>query len=136
MKINLNEMIDVFKVQCRCERLKRGGGTEIIYEDEILIINNFEENSCQILPKGFVQELILLVDMRIRKEHKMQNKLTLIGYAYCLSALLGDPKSYYYEFMLRYYACIDKFITGRYQDVSISISVNANKYFKNITSKL
>lgn len=101
-----------------------------------LIINNFEENSCQILPKGFVQELILLVDMRIRKEHKMQNKLTLIGYAYCLSALLGDPKSYYYEFMLRYYACIDKFITGRYQDVSISISVNANKYFKNITSKL
>lgn len=42
MKINLNEMIDVFKVHCRCERLKRGGGIEIIYEDEILIINNFE----------------------------------------------------------------------------------------------
>lgn len=42
MKINLNEMIDVFKVQCCCERLKRGGGTEIIYEDEVLIINNFE----------------------------------------------------------------------------------------------
>lgn len=42
MKVNLNEMIDVFKVQCRCERLKRGGGTEIVYEDKVRIINNFE----------------------------------------------------------------------------------------------
>lgn len=41
MKVNLNEMIDVFKVQCRCERLKRGGNKEIVYEDEIIIINNF-----------------------------------------------------------------------------------------------
>ena len=101
-----------------------------------LILNSIEENSCKILPKGFVQELILLIDMRIRKEYKMQNKLTLIGYAYCLSALLGDPKSYYFEFMLRYYACIDKFITGRYKDISIAIPVNVNKYFKNITGKL
>lgn len=42
MKVNLNKMIDVFKVHCRCERLKRGGGSEIVYEDEILIINNFD----------------------------------------------------------------------------------------------
>ena len=101
-----------------------------------LVINKTEDNVLKILPKGFIQELILLVAMRIRKEHNMQHKLTFIGYAYCLSALLGDPKSYYYEFLLRYYACIDKFITGRYQDVSIPVSVNANKYFQNISSKL
>lgn len=101
-----------------------------------LVINKTEDNALKILPKGFIQEFILLVDMRIRKEYNMQNKLTLIGYAYCLSALLGDPKSYYYEFLLRYYACIDKFITGRYQDISIPVPVNANKYFQSISSKL
>ena len=101
-----------------------------------LIINKNEDNSSKNLPKGFIQELILLVDMRIRKECSIQNKLTLIGYAYCLSALLGDPKSYYYDFILRYYACIDKFITGRYKDISIPVSVNTDKYFKNISSKL
>ena len=42
MKINLNEMIDVFKVQCRCVYQKRGGKEEIVYEDEIVIIDNFE----------------------------------------------------------------------------------------------
>lgn len=101
-----------------------------------LVINKTEDSALKILPKGFIQEFILLVDMRIRKEYNMQNKLTLIGYAYCLSALLGDPKSYYYEFMLRYYACIDKFITGRYQNISIPVPVNANKYFQSISSKL
>lgn len=101
-----------------------------------LVINKTEDNSSNILPKGFVQELILLVDMRIRKESSIKNKLTLIGYAYCLSALLGDPKSYYYDFIIRYYASIDKFITGRYKDVAIPVSINTDKYFKNITSKL
>ena len=42
MKINLNKMIDVFKVQCRCVYQKKGGKEEIVYEDEIFIINNFE----------------------------------------------------------------------------------------------
>ena len=42
MKKDLNKMIDVFRVQCRCERLKRGGGSEIIYEDDIIVIDNFE----------------------------------------------------------------------------------------------
>ena len=101
-----------------------------------LVINKTDDNISNILPKGFVQEFILLVDMRIRKESSIKNKLTLIGYAYCLSALLGDPKSYYYDFILRYYASIDKFITGRYKDVAIPVSINTDKYFKNITSKL
>lgn len=42
MKVNLNKMIDVFKVQCRCERIKRRGDNEIVYENEIIIIDNFD----------------------------------------------------------------------------------------------
>ena len=42
MKTNLNRIIDVFKVQCRCVYQKRGKKEEIVYEDEIVIIDNFE----------------------------------------------------------------------------------------------
>ena len=101
-----------------------------------LVINKKEHNDNNLLPKGFIQELILLVDMRIRKEDNMKEKLTLIGYAFCLSVLVGDPKSYYYDFMLRYYACINKFLTGNYQDVSITFSKDIGKYFKSLSSKL
>jgi hypothetical protein len=41
MKKDLSKMIDVFKVQCRCVYQKRGGKEEIVYEDEIVIIDNF-----------------------------------------------------------------------------------------------
>lgn len=41
MKINLNEIVDVFKVQCECN-YQRGKKTEIVYQDEVIIINNFE----------------------------------------------------------------------------------------------
>lgn len=42
MKKDLNKMIDVFKVQCRCVYQKRGGKEEIVYEDEIVIVDNFD----------------------------------------------------------------------------------------------
>lgn len=38
---NINEIIDVFRVECRC--VYNGGSKEhIVYEDNIIIINNFE----------------------------------------------------------------------------------------------
>ena len=42
MKKDLNKIIDVFKVQCRCVYQKRGGKEEIVYEDEIIIVDNFD----------------------------------------------------------------------------------------------
>ena len=45
MKTNLNEMIDVFKVQCECI-YQRGKKTEIVHQDEVIIINNFETALC------------------------------------------------------------------------------------------
>lgn len=72
------------------------------------------------LPKSVLQELILLIDMSIRRENRPKQKLTLIGYAYCLSALTADSKSYYYDFLLRFYAAIDKFVTNNHQDVEIN----------------
>lgn len=101
-----------------------------------LVINKKVHNDKDLLPKDFIQELILLVDMRIRKEDNMKDKLTLTGYAFCLSALVGDPKSYYYDFMLRYYACINKFLTGNYQELSIPFSKDIDKYFKSLSGKL
>lgn len=100
-----------------------------------IIINKTEESNNQELPNGFVQELILLLDMYIRMGNDMQNKLTMTGYAYCLSSLLGDPKSYYYEFMLRYFAIIERFMSGNYQDLSISKPNLNDKYFKNLSGK-
>ena len=38
---NINEMIDVFKVECRCICLGRSK-EEIVYEDSVLIIDNME----------------------------------------------------------------------------------------------
>lgn len=101
-----------------------------------IVLNKSTNTINNQLPKGFIQELILLVDMRIRKETDTQSKLTLIGYAYCLSALVGDPKSYYYDFMLRYFACIEKFVTGSYPEISIPLSSNIGKYFKGLSSKI
>lgn len=101
-----------------------------------IVLNKSANTTDKQLPKGFIQELILLVDMRIRKETDTQSKLTLIGYAYCLSALVGDPKSYYYDFLLRYFACIEKFVTESYQEISIPISSNIEKYFKGLSSKI
>ena len=87
------------------------------------------------LSKSFVQELILLIDMRIRRESNNTDKLTLIGYAYCLSALASDPKSYYYDFLLRYYAAIDKFITNEHIDVDIQFHDTIDSHFTNIVNK-
>lgn len=87
------------------------------------------------LTKSFIQELILLIDMRIRKESNSMHRLTLIGYAHCLSALASDPKSYYYDFLLRYYAAIDKFITNEHQDVEITFHDTIDSKFINVVSK-
>jgi hypothetical protein len=106
-------------------------------EDDLKhILGNSESISeLSMLPKSFVQELLLLVDMRIRKESNPMNRLMLIGYAYCLSALVSDPKSYYYDFLLRYYAAIDKFITNEHKDVIINFHDTINSKFANIETK-
>ena len=43
--MNINEIITVFRVECRC--IYTGGAkTQTIYEDDMIIINNFETASC------------------------------------------------------------------------------------------
>ena len=39
--MNINEIITVFRVECRCI-YTRGSKTETIYADNMIIINNFE----------------------------------------------------------------------------------------------
>jgi len=106
-------------------------------EDDLkhIIKSSGNTNDYTMLSNSFVQELILLVDMQIRKEINATNRLTLIGYAYCLSALASDPKSYYYDFLLRYYAAIDKFITNEHKDVTIKFHDTTNNLFANIANK-
>lgn len=107
-------------------------------EDDVKHIveeNCVSVNDLPMLSKSFVQELILLVDMRIRKESNPKHRLTLIGYAYCLSALASDPKSYYYDFLLKYYAAIDKFISNDYQDIEIKFNDTINSKFPNVVNK-
>ena len=110
--------------------------SSVIDDARQIVINNTNEENKGTLPKGFIQELILLVDMYIRKESNFLLKLTLLGYAYSLSALVADPKSYYYDFLLRYYASIEKFISGAYKDINIDIKSNVEKYFSNVSNKL
>ena len=38
---NINEMINVFRVECRCV-YQAGTKDDVVYEDNIIIINNFE----------------------------------------------------------------------------------------------
>lgn len=111
--------------------------TDSRIEDDVkhIVENCVSVNDLSMLSKLFIQELILLVDMRIRKESKPKHRLTLIGYAYCLSALASDPKSYYYDFLLRYYATIDKFITNDYQDIEIKFNDTINSKFANVVHK-
>lgn len=100
-----------------------------------IVINKADASNIQELPNGFVQELILLLDMYIRMENDIQNRLTMTGYAYCLSALLGDPKSYYYEFMLRYFAVMERFMSGYNQELSVSAPALNDKYFSSLSGK-
>lgn len=106
-------------------------------EDDVkhIVENCVSIDDLPMLSKSFVQELILLVDMRIRKESNPMHRLILIGYAYCLSALASDPKSYYYDFLLRYYAALDKFITNEHQDVDIKFNDTINSKFVNVVNK-
>lgn len=106
-------------------------------EDDVqnIVLKDTPLEKVLMLPKEFIQELILLVDMRIRKEENTSNKLVLIGYAHILSALLSDPKSYYYDFLLRYYAVIEQFVTDKYKDVDIKFHDTINNCFVNIGNK-
>lgn len=61
------------------------------------------------MDKKFIQELILLIDNQIRRESSLYKREILTGYAYNLSSLASDPKSFYYNFMLRYHAAITQF---------------------------
>ncbi len=61
------------------------------------------------MDKNFIQELILLIDNRIRRESSQSKREILTEYAYNLSSLASDPKSFYYNFMLRYHAAITQF---------------------------
>lgn len=110
--------------------------SSVIDDAKQIVINNKNVEKGKHLPKGFIQELILLIDMYIRKELNSQTKLTLLGYAYCLSALVSDPKSYYYDLQIRYYACIEKFVSGTHKDLNIDFNANVEKYFSNATNKL
>ena len=106
-------------------------------EDDVkkLVLNIESDDNLEQMPKSFIQELILLVDMRIRRERNPMNKLTLIGYAYCMCALTSDSKSYYYDFLLRYYATIEKFVNNEYKEVNISFHDTINSKFPEIVSK-
>ena len=108
-----------------------------LVEDDVkhIVENCVSIDDLPMLSKSFVQELILLIDMRIRKESNPMHRLTLIGYAYCLSSLASDPKSYYYDFLLRYYAALDKFITNEHQDVDIKFNDTINSKFVNVVNK-
>lgn len=110
--------------------------SSVIDDAKQIVINNKNAEKGIHLPKGFIQELILLIDMYIRKELNSQTKLTLLGYAYCLSALVSDPKSYYYDLLIRYYACIEKFVSGTHKELNIDFNANVEKYFSNATNKL
>ena len=110
-------------------------GTRVEDDVKHIVKNCVSVNDLPMLSKSFIQELILLIDMRIRKESNPIHRLTLIGYAYCLSALASDPKSYYYDFLLRYYAAIDKFITNDHQDIEITFNDTINSKFANVVSK-
>lgn len=106
-------------------------------EDDVKNIVKRSDNLDNLTPlsNSFIQELILLIDMRIRREVNPKHRLTLIGYAYCLSALASDPKSYYYDFLLRYYAAIDKFVTNEHKDIEIKFHDTINSKFHNIDNK-
>lgn len=106
-------------------------------EDDVkhIVENSVSTEDLPMLSKSFIQELILLIDMRIRKETNPMHRLTLIGYAYCLSALASDPKSYYYDFLLRYYAALEKFITNSHHDVEIKFNDTINSKFVNVVNK-
>ncbi len=100
-----------------------------------IVVNSQVISDLSMLPSTFIQELILLIDLSIRREDDQMKKLTLIGYAYCLSALASDPKSYYYDFLLRYYASIDKFLSNEHQDVEISFHDTIDSHFSTIVKK-
>src|SRR5574344_995815 len=100
-----------------------------------IILKSEDISALPQMTKSFIQELILLIDMRLRKESNLKNKLILIGYAHCLSSLASDPKSYYYDFLLRYYAVIDKFVTNKHNDIEISFVDTINSKFVDISNK-
>lgn len=101
-------------------------------DQEINPTSNITDDLCRILQKktieideskrmnnNFIHELILLIDNRIRKETSKKERELLIGYAYNLSTLISDPKSFYYNFMLRYYASVEQFNSNLSGEITI-----------------
>lgn len=77
-----------------------------------------------VLPASLLQELLFLIDLQLRFTTDKTEHLSLIGYAYCLCTILPNKRSYYYDFLLKYYATISKFV---YDDVR-SLNIDLNEY--------
>ena len=116
---------------------KYGSSVSPLEEDLRNIVVAQQTNSTyRLLSVDYIQELILLIDMSIRKENNPSDRMTLIGYAHSLCSLVSDPKSYYYDFLQRYYAVVDKFVSGKHTDISINFDDVVNEsIIKNISGK-
>lgn len=101
-----------------------------------IVLNTENLDEGRSIPKGLLQEVVLLIDLKIRAEKDDTQRLTLIGYAYCLSAMLSDMKSFYYDFLLKYYASIEKFVNDDGRKIEIGFR-NCKLYdrFPNLTNK-
>lgn len=108
-----------FSIRYKMDKYIRSGTSVEEDAQKIVLKSDFAADSNPVLPKTFIQELILLVDLCIRQENNIVNKIELIGYAYVLSCVVSDLKSYYYDFLLRYYATIEKFVSEEYDDIEI-----------------
>ena len=109
--------------------------TESVINDARRLVQECSVTELVEVHKDFIQELVLLVDMYIKKEVNLQNKLTLSGYAYSLCSLLNDSKSYYYDFKLKYYASIENFIEGQQSQFEIEFNDNVVDMFPGLSSK-